>query len=88
MAWRNVSFAGLTRRFKCAVRGFYRLCHRISGAGSGIAQPTLPMPTPNWPPPLALETIIHRRAVRVCNRSRNQAARYVRTNTILASKAR
>ena len=84
MNWRNAFFAGLIRLRSFAGRGFFHRSPRISGGGSDTAPITRQTQTPSYPPQLALETVIHKRAQRTCNRDRDLVARYVRTQTILS----
>lgn len=84
MNWLNATFAGLRRLCSFAVPAFFRPCRLRSGAGSAIARPTPPKPKPSFPPPLALETVIHRRAMRQGNRKPEAVAAFVRTHTILS----
>ena len=80
MNWRNAFFAGLIRLRSFAGRGFFRIYLRISGGGSAIAPITRQTQTPSLPPQLALETVIHKRAIRVCNREPRAIARYMQAH--------
>lgn len=84
MNWRNATFAGLIRLRSFAGRGLFLIYPRISAGGSAIAPITRQTQTPSFPQQLALETVIHKRAQRTCNRNRDLVARYVRTQTILS----
>lgn len=87
MNWLRASFAALIRLCKSGVRGCFHRFRSIYGAGSDTAQIMSQKPKPSLPPRLALETIIHKRAVRTCNREPQAVAKYVRTHTILSSRA-
>jgi len=61
-------------------------CHPTSKGGAGLV--SIIAPTRNSDglpqPGLSLETIIHRRAVRLCNRNSKAVAAYVHRQTILS----
>ena len=50
----------------------------------GPAPSTDPMQRRDLPPRLAIETVLHKRAERVCNREREAVARYVTTHMSLS----
>ena len=84
MNWRNAFFAGLIRLRSFAGRGIFRIYPRISGGGSAIAPITRQTQTPSFPPQLALEAVIHKRAIRVCNREPKAIARYMQAHLNLS----
>lgn len=84
MNWRNATFAGLTHRLSYAVRGFFHRFQRRSGGGSDTAPITRQTQTPSLPPQLALETVIHKRAIRVCNREPKAIAKYMQAHLNLS----
>ena len=76
--WRNASSAASIRRPNGGVLGFIQNCRNIFGAGSAIARPIPPKPTPSLPPPL--EPLLHARAIRLNNREPRAIAKYMQTN--------
>lgn len=78
MQWLNVTPAMLTRLWRYACRASSAICRRASAGGCHTAPTTSAKPSPDvTPQSVSVEAIIHRRAIRLHNRSQAGAALYV-----------
>ena len=82
MQWLNVTPAMLTRLWRYACRASSAIYRRASAGGCHTAPITSAKPSPDvTPQSVSVEAIIHRRAIRLHNRSQAGAALYVARHT-------